>query len=410
MLPLFSFHVLRYVPAPYPRCVTYRRMTKTFIILGAGMTGLPLAHYVLKHYADKYDLKLLLISRSSEFYWNIGSPRAAIPGQLGDDKILYSIPPAFAQYPTYRFEFIHGTVDSWDPDKNNVSVTQNNGHQRKLDYHTIVVATGSDYSDGMPWKLVGDHQKTHDALTKLRNEVHSANSIVVGGGGPTGVEFAGELGYQYAKEGKKKVTLVISESLPLESRVMQETRVAAKKELEKLNVTIITNARVTTSETRGTGRKVLELTSIDGTKTALETDLFVPTWGVKFNTSFAPVFLLDANGRLKVTKSLRAPGYDNAFLVGDAANLDSYSARVREAQVRHLATALGQYLYGAKVLDYTPAEKVTLLVTVGRGRGVGQLNGWKLWSFLVWYYKGRNMCTNLVPDYLAGKRLVLGAF
>ncbi|KAK9482093.1 fad binding protein [Lipomyces starkeyi] len=384
-------------------------MPKTFVILGAGLTGLPLAHYVLKHYANKHDLKVILVSRSDEFYWNIGTPRAAIPGQFTDDKVFFSIPKAFAKYPAQRFEFVLGTVETWDPDKNSVSVTRSDGQTRTLDYHAILVATGSDYADHMPWKLVGTSQETRDSLAKLRKEVDKARSIVVGGGGPTGVEFAGELGHEYAKTGKKKVTLVITESLPLESKNLEATRQAAKKELEKLKVKIIANARVTKTTNRA-GGNVLGLIKADGSKETLETDLFVPTWGVTFNTSFAPTSLLEPNGRLKVTKSLRAPGYDNVFLAGDAANADSYAATIREPQVRYLATALGQYLTGGKVPEYSPQTKVGLAGSVGPGRGIGQMGNFNMWSFLVWYYKARHMCTNVAPEYAAGNSLILGPF
>lgn len=74
-------------------------MPKTFVILGAGLTGLPLTHYVLKHYANKHDLTVILVSRPDEFYWNIETPRAAIPGQFTDDRVFFLVPKAFAKYP-----------------------------------------------------------------------------------------------------------------------------------------------------------------------------------------------------------------------------------------------------------------------------------------------------------------------
>ncbi|KAF4470240.1 fad binding [Fusarium albosuccineum] len=385
-------------------------MPKTFVILGAGLTGLPLAHYVLKNYAEKHDLKVMLVSRSDEFYWNIATPRAVIPGQFTDDKIFFSVPGAFSKYSSHRFEFVLGTVETWNPDKNSVAVTQGDGQTRALNYHTILVATGSDYTDQMPWKLVGTSQETRDSLAKLRNEVDAAKSIVAGGGGPTGVEFAGELGHEYSRTGNKKVTLVITDSLPLEPKNLGSTRQAAKKELEKLNVDIIPNARVAKTTTNEAGRTVVELTKTDGTTEKIETDLFVPTWGVKFNTSFAPVSMLEANGRLKVTASLRAPGYDNVFLAGDVANVDSYAATIREPQVRYLATAIGRYLAGAKVPEYTPQTKVGLAASVGPTRGVGQIGSFNMWSLLVWYFKARHMCTDVAPDYAAGDSLILGSF
>ncbi|RSL43287.1 hypothetical protein CEP53_011764 [Fusarium sp. AF-6] len=385
-------------------------MPKNFVILGAGLTGLPLAHYVLKHYATKYDLKVILVSRSDEFYWNIATPRAAIPGQFTDDQIFFSIPQVFSKYPSQKFEFVLGNVEVWDPDENSVTVNQSHRQTRVLHYDTILVATGSDYVDKMPWKLVGTSQETRSSLAKLRDAVDKAKSIVVGGGGPTGVEFAGELGHEYAGTGKKQVTLVVTDKLPLESKNLEATRQAAMKELEKLNVKVITNARVTNTTNKAGGGSILELTKADGTKEILETDLFVPTWGVTFNTSFAPSSLLESNGRLKVTSSHRAPGYDNVFLAGDAANADSYAATLREPQVRYLATAIGQYLAGRKVQEYSPEIKVGLAASVRPSRGVGQVGNFNMWSFLVWYFKARHMCTNVAAEYAAGESLILGSF
>ncbi|KAI8668922.1 Pyr-redox-2 domain-containing protein [Fusarium keratoplasticum] len=385
-------------------------MPKNFVILGAGLTGLPLAHYVLKHYATKHDLKVILVSRSDEFYWNIATPRAAIPGQFTDDQVFFSIPKAFSKYPSQIFEFVLGNVEAWDPDENSVAVNQTNGQTRVLHYDTILVATGSDYVDNMPWKLVGTSQETRGSLAKLRDAVDKAKSIVVGGGGPTGVEFAGELGHEYAKAGKKEVTLVITDKLPLEAKNLEATRQAAKRELEKLKVKVIPSARVTNTTHKDGGGSILELTKADGTKEVLETDLFVPTWGITFNTFFAPSSLLEPNGRLKVTSSLRAPGYDNVFLAGDAANADSYAATIREPQVRYLATAIGQYLAGGKVQEYSPETKVGLAASVGPSRGVGQMGNFNMWSFLVWYFKARHMCTNVAAEYAAGESLILGSF
>ncbi|PVH99774.1 FAD/NAD(P)-binding domain-containing protein [Periconia macrospinosa] len=387
-------------------------MSKSFLILGAGMAGLPLAHYVLKHYANQHDLKVTLVSKSSDFYWNIASPRCAIPGQLTDDKTFYSIADAFSKYSSTRFEFVLGTVETWDPDRNTINLVDSYGSKKAIIYHTILVATGSAYANNMPWKLVGSSDDTKTALSRLRQEIQSAKSIVIGGGGPTGVEFAGELAYEYAREGaQKSITLVMSDSLPLPAIVMTATRQAAKKELEKLDVNIIANAKITeTPSDQVPGKRMLGITKTDGSKQSLEADLFVPTWGVKFNTGFAPPSMLENDGRLKVTKQLRAPGYENVFAVGDAANLDSYAAAVREAQVRHLAMAFGKYLAEERVPEYKQDDRTTMTVTVGQSRGVGQIGSWNAWSFFIWFFKGRHMCTNIVPDYVAGNTLILGSF
>ncbi|KAK4499804.1 hypothetical protein PRZ48_007990 [Zasmidium cellare] len=385
-------------------------MSKTVVILGAGMTGLPLTHYILDHYASRHDLKVILISRSDEFYWNIASPRAVIPNQLDDDKVLYSIPETFSRHPVERFEFVVGVAETWYPDRSSVAVVFENGGKRVVQYDTIIVATGSDCNDNMPWKMVGSPKETRAVLSKVRTDMFKAHSIVVAGGGPTGVELAGELGYEYATTGKKKVTLVMADAQPLDTRLMPSTRLAARKELEKLNVNIISDTKLSRSAANEKGGYTLELTHHNGVKETMHTDILLPTWGIRYNTSFAPPSLLEPNSRLRVNGTLRSPNYDNVFVVGDAANLDSYAARVREAQVRHLASALEKYFPGEDVPEYVAEDKVTMTVAVGRGRGVGQLGNFGLWTLLVWWFKGRHMCTNIVPEYVRGKTLILGAF
>ena len=59
----------------------------------------------------------------------------------------------------------------------------------------------------MPWKgSLSGYEATRDGLHKVQGQVKAAKSIVVGGAGPTGIEVAGELGFEYGKN--KEITLV----------------------------------------------------------------------------------------------------------------------------------------------------------------------------------------------------------
>lgn len=97
-----------------------------------------------------------------------------------------------------------GAAESWDPGKNSITVARSDEQTQTFDYHIILVATGSDYADHMLWKLVGTSQEPRDSLAKLRKEVGKAKSIVIGVGGATGVEFAGEFGHEYARQGRRR--------------------------------------------------------------------------------------------------------------------------------------------------------------------------------------------------------------
>lgn len=247
--------------------------------------------------------------------------RAAVPGQYGDDKIFFSIPQSFSGYGKEKFEFVLGKAQTWDPAQNSVIIATNDGATRAVDYHTIFVTTGTTPKDQMPWKTLGSRAETHAALDKLREDVEKATSIVVGGAGATGVEFAGELAYEYARTGKKTVTLISAESLPMGPEIMDSTRLQAQKELEALKVEVITGAKVTSVKSDESALQILELTKSDGTTKTVKADLFVPTWGFTFNSDFAPADLRNSNGRLKVNSQLQAPGHGNVFILGDVADL-----------------------------------------------------------------------------------------
>lgn len=394
-------------------------MTRTIVVLGAGLAGVPVAHYLLAQTARTVpDLRVLLVSPNDEFYWNIASPRGVIPGALSEDKYLFPILPAFAKYGSESFEFVPGRAETLKPEENTVVVALNDGTRRTLEYHTVVIATGSDTKDGLPWKNIGTSQQTRAALAALRRDIERARSIVVGGAGSTGVELAGELGHAYAKAGHKQITLVSSGALPLESRIMTATREAARAELVSLGVRVIGGGKIAgVAEAPGGGGKLLEIAKTEqpdggGTATTttetLEADLFIPTFGVSYNTAFAPAGLRDAAGRLHQDATLRAPGHANVFVVGDAGNLQPPQAAFVTPQVQHLVRGFARYLETGDVAAYAPDPKVLFGVSVGPGRGTGQIGSFKPFSWMIWWFKSRHLGTDYAADYASGARVLQG--
>ena len=382
-------------------------MPNTVVILGAGFAGLPAAHSILKHKATQLDLKVLLVSPSEDYYWSLATPRVVIPDQMSEDKIFFSIPKLFEKYPSSRFEFVQGKAETWSPETNSVLIKMNDSSTKTINYHAIIVATGSSAKNRMPWKLVGDSSETHGALSKLRDDIDKAGSIVVGGGGATGVELAGELGYAYAQSGKKKVTLITSNNTVLEQRIMDRVRADAHHELEKLNIRLLTSTAVTRTTTTTSGTTILELKKSDGTTETIETDLFVPTWGMTFNSDFAPPGMRLPNGRLKVTKTMQAIGYENAFIIGDIADCEPLQISYAENQVKHVVAALDKYFVGGKVPEYIPRDKIAFAVAVGPGHAAGQLGSWKFWGWMIWYFKSRYLGTDYALACAQGRRFVV---
>lgn len=180
-------------------------MAKTVVILGASYTGLKIAHSLLKTTAPVVKgLKVILVSPSTHAYFNIAAPRAVVPGLIPDEKIFAPIEPAFARYSSSNFEFIIGAAKSVDPAGKKVEIETESG-LRTVAYDNLVVTTGSS-TGPVPWKASGSYKQFLDVLHDTQEKVKNAKSIVVGGGGVTGVETAGELGFEFGKT--KDITLV----------------------------------------------------------------------------------------------------------------------------------------------------------------------------------------------------------
>ncbi|KJZ79840.1 hypothetical protein HIM_00554 [Hirsutella minnesotensis 3608] len=82
-------------------------MAKTVIVLGGSLGGLAVTHRLLKHTRQQEkDLKVILVSKNSHFYWNLASVRAVVPGLVKDEELLQPIEPGLAQYPAGSVEFI----------------------------------------------------------------------------------------------------------------------------------------------------------------------------------------------------------------------------------------------------------------------------------------------------------------
>ncbi|KAF6807589.1 hypothetical protein CSOJ01_08104 [Colletotrichum sojae] len=381
----------------------------TLVILGAGLAGLPIAHHALKHTVPLVkDLKLVLVTPNAEHYWNMAAVRGVVPGQFGDDILFNPIEPEFAQYPRESWEIVLGKAETLDDGKNTIVVAANDGSRRTIPYDAVVVATGTRAKENMPWKEVGTTEQTKKALADIRRELADAKTIVVAGGGITGAETAGEIGFEYSAKGAKDVYFVYADDLPLGPPLVDNVRKAALNELHKLKVKTISGTKVTGVTTDASGKKTLELTDKDGKKTTMQADAYVPTIGSIPNTSFLPASMLDADGYVNQDASLRVPGHDNVFVVGDVGNLEGQYGRIADLQTQHVVKSIQAHFTGAeKPADYVVDPKVIAGITIGRGRATGQMGSWKLPSIVIWLVKGRYIGTDYAKAFVQGKRTMM---
>lgn len=321
--------------------------------------------------------------------------------------MFYPIAPAFAKYPAEKFEFVLGKAEALDPTAKTVAVRTNDGLERQVAYHTLVIATGTSAREDMPWKTLSTTEETKQALRGWRQKVESAKSIVVAGAGITGTEVAAELAEAYGKTKQKKITLVGAASLPFDDRVNENVRQAAKKTLENMGTRFVFNAKVTRVDGSDSNSKIITLSLPGGKEETMEADVLIPTYGVVPNTSFVPESMLDHRGFVKQTKSLRAEGHDDIFVVGDAGNLETPQATHTEAQLVHASRSLQAYLRGETVVSqYVYSTEVVFGASLGSGGGTGQMKGWKIPSFLIKFLKAKTLATDKGPGFVAGTRTI----
>lgn len=403
---------------------------KQIVILGGSYGGVSTAHYLLKHAVphlpDPTSYQVILVSPSPQVICRPACPRALISDDLLPQKKLFvSIPSAFESYSKDTFRYIHGTATELDHTSRIVSITLGSGTIEKLEFYALVIATGASTASPL-LGLNRDDEFLHAQWVTFREALPTAKSIVIAGGGPAGIETAGELGeYLNGRSGwfssklenpKVSITVVTAASdiLPL-----LRPSIAHKAEglLAKVGVTIVKNSRVTSVAPAGAGTENVStkatLTLDNGTR--MDADLYIPATGMRPNTSFMDKSLLTADGRIETNGStLRVEkAGPRVYAVGDVGsyarpavhNILSAVPVVCANIKRDLLLAAGKE-EGAVGNDRVFKEdtREMQLVPIGKSKGVGAAMGYQIPSFLVWLIKGRDYWLWTTGDLWSGKQ------
>ena len=386
------------------------------LILGGSYGGISTAHYLLKHVVphlpDETSYQVVIVSASSQAMCRPACPRALISEDMfPQEKLFANIPKAFEQYPKGSFRFMHGTATELDHTNRSVSIRLATGNTEKIDYYALVIATGAS----TPSPLLGlnrDVEFLQTNWTAFRKALPTAKSIVIAGGGPAGVETAGELGdflngragWFSSKLANPKVSVTV---VSAGSKILPALRPAIAKKAEEylatVGVIVVKNARVKTVAPHGAGTNnpatKATLTLEDGT--TLEADLYIPATGTSANTGFIPKELLTADGRVNTNAStLRVDeAGPRVYAVGDVASYSRPAIHLILNAIPVLCTNIKHDLLLASGKEkssigedrvFKEDTRETQMVPIGRSMGVGAAMGYQLPSFLVWLIKGRD--------------------
>jgi len=356
---------------------------KTVLVLGGSLAGLQITHRLLKHtLPHEPDLKVILVSKNSHFYWNCASVRAVIPGIIKDEELLQPIEPGLRQYPADSVEFIVGTATHVDKDAKTVEVETTSG-SRTVRYGYLVLATGARAADTcMPWKASGTYEECVEALHRTAERIGQASHIVVAGAGATGVELAAEIRFEY----KDKTVVLLSADEELVGA--DSTASALERELVHLGVEIKKAVRSEEVEELDGGKTQVSLST--GEK--IVTDLFLPTMGLVPNTEFLPAEYLNDKKFADVDAEFRVKASaEDTWALGDVVSKPRPSIPETDAQAAGVAKNIDLALEGQPQVPVKGYPVDVFLCTTGRHRGVGRLGWFRTPSITVWAIKGRTL-------------------
>ncbi|KAI1122441.1 hypothetical protein F5Y10DRAFT_75356 [Nemania abortiva] len=378
-------------------------MTKTVVVLGGAFAGVQVAHRLLKYTQPQVkDLKVILVSKNSHFYWNLAAVRAIVPGVLKEDQYARPIAPGFAKYPAEAFEFIIGSAEAVDTTNKTVKVAVGaDSSERELSYDYLVVATGTRNAGttNVPWKNNGTHEEIAALLAETQEKVKAAKHIVVAGAGATGVETAAELGFEYGnpKDAAAKKEIIL---LSADKEVLNGDSIAGNvaAELKKLNVTIHGSARVASTSTSPDGKT--EVVLENGEK--IVTDLYLPTMGMTPNTEFLPEAVLTDKKFVEIDEFYAVKGAEDVWAAGDVVWKPRGSFVLADKQAAGVAKNIDLVLKGKAQTIVKTLPIDVLMVATGRSRGAGRMGPVKAFSLMVYLIKGKTLGVDKLPAWVEG--------
>jgi NADH dehydrogenase len=297
-------------------------MSKKVVILGAGYGGLLTAINIRK-YLNKGQVQVTVINQYPTHQIITELHRLAA-GSVSEQAVAMPLKKLFKGK---DIDLKIAKVESFSVEQKEVKLSDGSA----LSYDTLVVALGSKTAyfgipgleeNSMVLKTADDANHIYQHLeeriqeyAKTKNEADA--TILIGGGGLTGVELVGEiadrmptLASSYGVD-PKEVKLLLVEAGPKILPVLPDPLIErATASLEARGVQFLTGLPVTNVE-----GNVIDLK--DGQKIVANT--FVWTGGVQGNPLVGESGLEVNRGRATVNEYLQSTSHTNVFVVGDSA-------------------------------------------------------------------------------------------
>lgn len=235
--------------------------------------------------------------------------------------------PLFELFTSVGVRFIQGTVHRIHVEEDKLEYTSANGGASSIHFDRLVLATGSKLF--RPASVVGLSSDTLNADqidSALKLDAHlkslpslpdspARNTVVVCGGGFTGIEIASEMPQRLRGilgEGADIKVIVLERADAIGPDLGPGPRPVIEKALSSLGVTVLIGEAVASVDKEG-------VTTASGTR--IESKTVIWTAGLRASdlTEQIPANR-DVLGRLHVTRDLKVVGLDRVFATGDTAH------------------------------------------------------------------------------------------
>jgi NADH:ubiquinone reductase (H+-translocating) len=368
------------------------------VIVGGGFGGLAAARK-LRH----ADVDVTLVDRMNHHLFQPLLYQVAAGG-LSPSDCASPIRPALKR--SSNVAVLMAEVTDVDAERRQVVLDRG----ERLDYDSLIVACGAQtaYFGNDQWRDVTCGLKTLEDAVDFRKRFYGAFeaaertddpderaewlTFVVVGGGPTGVEIAGQLAIT-ARTMKRNFRRIDPTSARVILLDAGDRVVAAFSEklsrkvgdqLAELGVTVREGARATAIDPRGVTIEVGGATERIDSRTVIWAAGVhaVPFTDALANAAGAKT---DRGGRIEVNPDLTVPGHPEISVIGDVAALAGPRgkplpglATVAIQQAHHVAKSIGEGRPGAST-PFRYFDKGALAV-VGRGKAVCEIRGIELWG------------------------------
>ena len=400
--------------------------THRVVVIGGGFAGLQAVHHL-----RRASVEVTLIDRRNFHLFQPLSYQVAT-GALSATEVCFPLRWIFRRRKDVRV--LMGDVTEFDLEGRSVQVEPGagDGETLTIPYDTLIVAGGSHYAyfGHDEWRGIAREVKSLESALAVRAQILSAFeaaeletdeerrrqwlTFVVVGGGPTGVEMAGQIG-ELARDTLRREFRAMD---PREARVLLvETvdrllttfppKLSAKavRSLEHLGVTPLLGHTVMEIDEHG-------VTIEDPDHRQERVPARTVIWAAGVTASSMAGRLgeatgadIDRAGRVLVAPDLTLPGHPEVFALGDMVRVADEDGEPQQL-LGVAPVAMQQGRYAAKVVkkrlrgrDHDPfryREKGNV-ATIGRSRAVADVKGlrvsgfpaWLLWLGIhIWYLIG----------------------